>query len=222
MPRRTKPLRPRRRTPRQIDLFEGPQAGMPGWFGLPTQTQAALIELMTRLIRKRSLAPIDLRTTDACDSVSFCGGVTPEDGMSTDARVVEDQVNGFAGRVEVMEGPSGRRAWPDEVKARIVRESLEPGVTVSEVARRHRISPQQLTQWRRAARQGRLPVSVGCDEKIGGGLFVPLAIDMDRRESASVVTDLIVIEMNGMVLKLPAQTAARRIAEIVFALEARR
>jgi len=45
---------------------------------------------------------------------------------------------------------------------------------------------------------------------------------MDRRESASVVTDLIVIEMNGMVLKLPAQTAARRIAEIVFALEARR
>jgi transposase len=142
--------------------------------------------------------------------------------MSTDDRVVEDQVNGFAGRVEVMEGPSGRRTWPDEVKARIVRESLEPGVTVSEVARRHRISPQQLTQWRRAARQGRLPVSVGCDEKIGEGLFVPLTIDMDRRESASVVTDLIVIEMNGMVLKLPAQTAARRIAEIVFALEARR
>lgn len=142
--------------------------------------------------------------------------------MSTDDRVVEDQVNGFAGRVEVMEGPSGRRTWPDEVKARIVRESLEPGVTVSEVARRHRISPQQLTQWRRAARQGRLPVSVGYDEKIGEASFVPLTIDMDRRESASVVTDLIVIEMNGMVLKLPAQTAARRIAEIVFALEARR
>ena len=104
--------------------------------------------------------------------------------MSTDDRVVEDQVNGFAGRVEVMEGPSGRRTWPDEVKARIVRESLEPGVTVSEVARRHRISPQQLTQWRRAARQGRLPVSVGYDEKIGEASFVPLAIDMDRRESA--------------------------------------
>ncbi len=51
--------------------------------------------------------------------------------MSTDDRVVEDQVNGFAGRVEVMERPSGRRAWPDEVKARIVRESLEPAVTVS-------------------------------------------------------------------------------------------
>ena len=54
MPRRTKPLRPRRRTPRQIDLFEGPQAGMPGWSGLPTQTQAELIELMTRLILDRA------------------------------------------------------------------------------------------------------------------------------------------------------------------------
>ena len=142
--------------------------------------------------------------------------------MGAEGRVVEDQVNGFAGRVEVIEGPSGRRSWPDEVKARIVRESLEPGVTVSEVARRHRISPQQLTLWRRAARQGRLSVSVGCDEKIGEASFVPLAIDTDRREPASVVNDRIVIEMNGMVLKLPAETAASRIAEIVFALEARR
>ena len=76
--------------------------------------------------------------------------------MGAEGRVVEAEANGFAGRVEVMEGPSGRRTWPDEVKARIVRESLEPGATVSEVARRHRISPQQLTQWRRAAREHRI------------------------------------------------------------------
>ena len=80
--------------------------------------------------------------------------------MGSEGRALQDQVNGFAGRVEVIEGPSGRRSWPDDVKARIVRESLEPGATVSEVARRHRISPQHLTLWRRAARQGRLSVSV--------------------------------------------------------------
>lgn len=73
--------------------------------------------------------------------------------MGSEGRALQDQVNGFAGRVEVIEGPSGRRSWPDDVKARIVRESLEPGATVSEVARRHRISPQHLTLWRRAARQ---------------------------------------------------------------------
>ena len=142
--------------------------------------------------------------------------------MGSEGRALQDQVNGFAGRVEVIEGPSGRRSWPDDVKARIVRESLEPGATVSEVARRHRISPQHLTLWRRAARQGRLSVSVGYDEKVGDGSFVPLAIDTDRREPVSAVNDRIVIELNGMVLKLPAQTAASRIAEIVFALEARR
>jgi len=141
--------------------------------------------------------------------------------MGVESRAVEDQFNGFAGRVEVIEGPSGRRSWPDDVKARIVRESLEPGASVSQVARRHRISPQQLTLWRRAARQGRLPVSVGY-EKLGDAWFVPLAIDTDRREPVSTVNDRIVIEKNGMVLKLPAQTAASRIAEIVFALEARR
>jgi len=142
--------------------------------------------------------------------------------MGSEGRALQDQVNGFAGRVEVIEGPSGRRSWPDDVKARIVRESLEPGATVCEVARRHRISPQHLTLWRRAARQGRLSVSVGYDEKVGDASFVPLAIDTDRREPVSAVNDRIVIELNGMVLKLPAQTAASRIAEIVFALEARR
>jgi transposase len=142
--------------------------------------------------------------------------------MGSEGRALQDQVNGFGGRVEVIEGPGGRRSWPDDVKARIVRESLEPGATVSEVARRHRISPQHLTLWRRAARQGRLSVSVGYDEKVGDASFVPLAIDTDRREPVSAVNDRIVIELNGMVLKLPAQTAASRIAEIVFALEARR
>ena len=51
---------------------------------------------------------------------------------------------------------------------------------------------------------------------------MPLAIDTERRQPASVVNDRIVIEVNGMVLKLPAETTASRIAEIVFALEARR
>ena len=37
-------------------------------------------------------------------------------------------------------------------QGRIVVESLEPGVSVSEVARRHGLSPQQLFAWRRDAR----------------------------------------------------------------------
>jgi len=142
--------------------------------------------------------------------------------MDSEGEAPEDRVNGFAGRLDVIEGPSGRRRWPEDIKARIVRESLEPGVTVSEVARRHRMSPQHLTLWRRAAREGRLSVSVECAEKVGCAPFVPVAIDADRGEPASIINDSILIEVNGVVLKLSAETRASRIAEIVSALEARR
>jgi hypothetical protein len=54
MPRQTKTTPVRRRAPQQIDLFAGePQktiGDMPVWSALPTEIQAALRDLMTRLI----------------------------------------------------------------------------------------------------------------------------------------------------------------------------
>jgi transposase len=59
-------------------------------------------------------------------------------------------------RLEVITGALGRRRWSPEAKARIVAESLAPGVVVSAVARRHDLRPQQLFAWRHRARRGRL------------------------------------------------------------------
>jgi transposase len=50
-------------------------------------------------------------------------------------------------RVEVLSVPERRRKWPDERKIAIVAETLEPGIVVSDVARRHDLSPSQLFGW---------------------------------------------------------------------------
>jgi transposase len=55
-------------------------------------------------------------------------------------------------RDEVTSGGGRRRRWSKADKARIVRESLEPGAVVSEVARRHGLTRSQLYDWRRKAR----------------------------------------------------------------------
>ncbi len=56
-------------------------------------------------------------------------------------------------RVEVITGGSGRRRWTDDEKARVVEETLQPDAVVSEIARRHGLSPQQLFTWRRSMRR---------------------------------------------------------------------
>ena len=72
-------------------------------------------------------------------------------------------------RVEIINGIGGRRRWSVDDKARIVEETLVAGAVVSEIARRHGLTPQQLFGWRRAARR-----SAGVGEDAGsqrGRLF---------------------------------------------------
>jgi len=48
-----------------------------------------------------------------------------------------------------------RRRWSDEFKAQVVTEALEPGASVSAIARRIGIHPSQLFAWRRDGRAER-------------------------------------------------------------------
>jgi transposase len=47
-----------------------------------------------------------------------------------------------------------RRRWSDEDKGRIVAEAVIPGAVIADVARRHDITPQHLSNWIRAAKDG--------------------------------------------------------------------
>ena len=70
--------------------------------------------------------------------------------------MVENIIGGSNPRAlfDIRLGVRRRRRWGDEAKRRIVAESFASGAVVSQVARRHGISPQQLSTWRKAARTG--------------------------------------------------------------------
>jgi transposase-like protein len=53
-------------------------------------------------------------------------------------------------RIEVITGVARRRRWPEQDKARLAAESLEPGVVVADVARRYGLHRNQLYGWRSA------------------------------------------------------------------------
>ena len=42
-----------------------------------------------------------------------------------------DVADGFDGQIEIVRRTRGYRRWPDDVKARIVAESFQPGVRVA-------------------------------------------------------------------------------------------
>ena len=51
--------------------------------------------------------------------------------------------------VDTKEAGTKRRRWPDALKRQLVAETLEPGASVSIVARRHDVNANQLFKWRR-------------------------------------------------------------------------
>src|SRR5882757_4673374 len=92
------------------------------------------------------------------------------------------------GRIEIRSGVGRRRRW-------IVAESFAAGAVVSEVARRHEISPQHLFAWRKAARAGQLTLPAD-----GAAMFVPV---LAAREpvAAQPLAPSITIETAGMVVR---------------------
>jgi transposase len=126
------------------------------------------------------------------------------------------EVGGFVDRLEVLEGPTGRRSWPDDVKARIVMESLEPGVRICDVARRNGLAPQHLSSWRGLARKGKLALPAPVNE---GPAFAALELE-DLPDPVPVHP--IEIEVGGITVRLAGDASAERVAEIASALRAAR
>lgn len=73
--------------------------------------------------------------------------------------------SGRSREVEVITGVQRRRRWTPEQKLEWVRRTMEPGMSVSLVAREAGITASQLFQWRKAYTEGSL-VAVGANEPV--------------------------------------------------------
>ena len=83
-------------------------------------------------------------------------------------------------RIEVITGIERRRKWSAKEKLEIVAESFVEGAVISEVARRHGISPQQLFGWRARVRAE----MAGMAQDVPP-LFVPAIVDDTPARKAS-------------------------------------
>jgi transposase len=82
-------------------------------------------------------------------------------GLERDGKVgvhLDGSSGGGVSRLEVIEGPTGRRRRTKAQRARIVAESLVPGASVTDLAQRHGTTRWQVYDWRKKLRAGQLVV----------------------------------------------------------------
>ena len=128
-------------------------------------------------------------------------------------------------RIEVFTGAGRRRAWSAEDKAQVVAETLNEGESVSAVARRHGLSPQQLFGWRQA-RQSAAEAENTVPQ------FVPAVIEaapparvvprqrQKRSRHVDQISGLIEVEIAGVTVRVGRGADAKTVAAVIRALKA--
>ena len=109
------------------------------------------------------------------------------------------------------------RQWPDDVKARIVSESLRPGATVNEVAGRYGLKANHLSSWRTLARQGKLVLPEPEDAVEFAAMVVEPPLPKQPTVKAAPRAEIVV---GPVTIRLEEGASAARIAAIARALAA--
>ena len=128
-------------------------------------------------------------------------------------------------RLEVFTGTGRRRLFSEDFKAGIVEETLVPGAVVSEVARRHGLTPQRVFTWRRQARQ---PAASEAE----GPKFVPAVVapafparpsrerSRERTRQGVRSSGSIEVEIEGVSVRIGRGAEAKTVAAVLRALKA--
>jgi transposase len=121
---------------------------------------------------------------------------------------------GSVHRLEVISGTGRRRRFSDEFRAMVVEETLAPDAVVSQIARRHGLTPQQVFTWRRqarnASRESDAPMFVPAviEEQVAGGPAVP-----DRSGG------IIEIQIGGSLVRVGSGADVETVAAVIAALK---
>jgi len=125
-------------------------------------------------------------------------------------------------RLEVFTGTGRRRAWSAEQKGWIIAESYQSGETVSAIARRYGLTPQQLFGWRRAAQRR---AEHEADES--GAAFAPVIVAAGPRgpevPSAPVCSGgspVIEIVIGSAIIRIPPGTDAATLQMVLRTVKA--
>jgi transposase len=129
-------------------------------------------------------------------------------------------------RLEIFTGSGRRREWLPDEKARIVAESYEVGASVSAVARRYALSPQQLFAWRQAARQPLVassapePLFVPAVATAPPSEPAPTRPARPRKHKATRDAGVIEFEIDGIAMRAGRGADARTVVAVIRALKA--
>jgi len=124
-------------------------------------------------------------------------------------------------RVELLTGPERRRRWSDEGKIAIVAEALVQGVVISEVARRHDISPSQLFGWIRQFRTAAEARSIAVEPPEFAPAIVDEGADAQPTGTAAAPETVASIEITvgSVVVRIRGAVDSRTLATVLKALK---
>lgn len=128
---------------------------------------------------------------------------------------ISDDTNIVRRRAEVT-SVVRRRRWSDEEKGRIVAEAIVPGAVIADVARRHDLAPQHLSNWIRAAKDGCF--ALPADAMPTFVAVVPMESARANKAAPERRSALIEIMIGAIKVRVPGGANARDVEAVLRAV----
>lgn len=138
---------------------------------------------------------------------------------------LDGSAGGYAGRIEVLEGRSGRRFRSEAERARIAAESMVPGAKVADVARRHAVTRWQVYDWRKKLMAGALALPA---ETADDPMFAALVVETEptrpapssKRPRGAVKSSRIELVVGDVTLRVASDIDEAQLTQMIRAIRA--